>query len=206
LCCQKRSDAPVGIFGGTFNPIHRGHTALIAQAHDELMLDKIIVIPSGNPPHKRELDIASGNDRKRMVELALEDYPYCEISDYEMSREEYSYSATTLQYYSKYYSNIYFIIGADSLLQLDTWYHPEIVMRYATIVAANRDAHAAEELNKAADRLKANYGARVIFIHMPRIDVSSSAIRTHLANGLPVDGMLDAGVEEYIRQRGLYRV
>ena len=204
MCCLRRNNRPTGIFGGTFNPIHLGHIALARQAYEELGLDKVIIMPSGNPPHKQGLTIASEYDRCNMVRLAIEDYTYMEFSDYEITHTGYSYSALTLNEFAKYYSNIYFIIGADSLFQLDTWYHPETVMKYSTIVAANRDMHAITELEAAVSSLEQRYNARIKLIHMNDVPISSSDIRRRIMSGMPVDGMVSASVAQYIKEHHLY--
>lgn len=205
MFCQKRvSNKPIGLFGGTFNPIHLGHVAIARQAWKEFELEKVIVMPSGNPPHKRNMEIAADEYRCEMVRLAIEDYPELEFSDYEIVKEGYSFSSETLTEFSQRYSDIYFIIGADSLFQIEQWHCPKTVMQLATIVAANRDRHAVSELTAQAAHLEEKYGARIKFLHTPDIPISSSEIRQRIKDGQSVKGMLNPKVEDYIYKNGLY--
>lgn len=201
---KTKNNKPVGLFGGTFNPIHIGHIEIARQAYRELDLQKVIVMPSGRPPHKRDMEIETDDARCNMVKLAIEDYPELEFSDYEILKEGYSFSSDTLTEFVKLYQDIYFIIGADSLFQIESWHCPEIVMELAVIAVANRDNHAAEELYAQARYLSQKYKARIKFLHMRDMPVSSSEIRERIKNGKPVAGMLPLKVEEYIYRNGLY--
>ena len=120
----------IGILGGTFDPVHNGHLLLGEQAYREYGLDEIWFMPSHVPPHKKDHFITDGAARIRMLELATESIPYFTVSDFEMGREGNTYTAQTLALLKEAYPDIevYFIIGADSLYQLESWYHPEQVM------------------------------------------------------------------------------
>lgn len=206
MFCQeiKRNNKPVGLFGGTFNPIHTGHVEIARQACREFGLEKVIVMPSGKPPHKRDMTIAQNIARCDMVRLAIEDYPELEFSDYEVLKEGYSFSSETLTEFSKLYTQIYFIIGADSLFQIEDWHCPEVVMQLAVIAVANRDRRAVSELKNMAVYLENKYKARIEFMHMHDMPVSSSEIRERIQNGQSVTGMLNPKVEDYIYRNGLY--
>lgn len=201
---KTKNNKPVGLFGGTFNPIHIGHIEIARQAYRELDLQKVIVMPSGRPPHKRNMEIEDDDARCAMVKLAIEDYPELEFSDYEILKEGYSFSSDTLTEFVKLYQDICFIIGADSLFQIENWHCPEIVMELAVIAVANRDNHAAEELYAQARHLSEKYRARIKFLHMRDMPVSSSEIRERIKNGKLVTGMLSPKVENFIYRNGLY--
>jgi nicotinate-nucleotide adenylyltransferase len=200
----SENDGKIGIFGGTFNPFHNGHLRLALQAAEELSLKKIYVMPGGTPPHKAGLPCASAVHRCNMVRLAISGHPCLELSDYEATRPGPSYSALTLTEWRKKYGSIYFIIGADSLLGLESWYHPETVLSSATIVAANRGRKPEALLMDTARHLEEKYGARIRFLHMEDVPISSSRIRELLENGQDVGGMLDTLVMQYIKDNKLY--
>ena len=130
----------VGILGGTFDPVHNGHLLLGEQAYREYGLDEIWFMPSHVPPHKKDHHITDGAARIRMLELATESIPYFSVSDFEMGREGNTYTAQTLALLKEAYPDIevYFIIGADSLYQLESWYHPEQVMAQAVLLVSGR--------------------------------------------------------------------
>ena len=130
----------IGILGGTFDPVHNGHLLLGEQAYREYGLDEIWFMPSHVPPHKKDHLITDGAARIRMLELATESIPYFTVSDFEMGREGNTYTAQTLALLKEAYPDIevYFIIGADSLYQLESWYHPEQVMAQAVLLVSGR--------------------------------------------------------------------
>ncbi len=202
---QNANQSKIGILGGTFNPIHNGHIAIAEAARKELELDQVLVMPSGQPPHKRGLQIASAQDRSNMVQLAIADWKGLTFSDYEIRREGYSYSANTLEDFSARYGVVYFIIGADSLFQIRNWYHPEKVMEYAVLAVAGRDAKSREELESQASQLRKRYGARIVFLNCPDTPVSSSIIRKLCAEGKAIDGLVPPKVRDYIMDKGLYQ-
>lgn len=202
---QNAKQSKIGILGGTFNPIHNGHIAIAEAARKELELDHVLVMPSGQPPHKRGLQIASAQDRSNMVQLAIADLQGLTFSDYEISREGYSYSVNTLADFSARYGIVYFIIGADSLFQIGNWYRPEKVMEYAVLAVAGRDAKSRDELETQALQLRKRYSARIVFLNCPDTPVSSSAIRKLCAEGKMIDGLVPPTVRDYIIEKGLYR-
>ena len=120
----------IGIMGGTFDPVHNGHLLLGRQALSEYGLDQVWYMPSHIPPHKKDHRITDPKDRLAMLELALKGIPFFTVSDFEMKRDGNTYTAQTLELLKDAYpeDEFYFIIGADSLFQLETWYHPERVM------------------------------------------------------------------------------
>ena len=132
--------AKIGILGGTFDPVHNGHLALGKQAYEQFKLDEIWFMPSGHPPHKKSRLVTQGKEREDMVKLAIASVPYFVYSDFELKREGNTYTAQTLTLLREAYPQheFYFIIGADSLYEIEQWYHPELVIKQAVLLAAAR--------------------------------------------------------------------
>lgn len=145
----------IGIMGGTFDPVHNGHLLLGRQARSEYGLDEIWYMPSHIPPHKKDHRITDGKDRLAMLELALEGIPFFSVSDFEMKREGNTYTAQTLELLKEEYpeDKFYFIIGADSLFQLETWYHPEKVMELTSLLVSGREYDPGRTDPGSADQL-----------------------------------------------------
>ena len=197
----------IGIMGGTFDPVHNGHLLLGRQAHEEFDLDEIWYMPSHIPPHKKDHLITPGEDRIQMLKLALKDIPYCKVSDFEMNRPWNTYTARTLELLKEKYPNtrFYFIVGADSLFQIESWYHPEKVMALASILAAGRqyESHGIT-LAEQAEHLKQTYGADVHLLHNEENAAASADIRRRVREGKSISGVVPKAVAEYIRDRRLY--
>ena len=122
--------ADIGIMGGTFDPVHNGHLILGKQAYEEYGLDAVWFMPSGQPPHKKDRHVTPAGDRCAMVKLAIGDFPGFVFSDFEVLREGSTYTAQTLALLKETYGdhNFCYIIGADSLYEIESWYHPELVL------------------------------------------------------------------------------
>ncbi len=204
----------IGILGGTFSPIHYGHLAMAETAYRELMLDEVLFMPSGNPPHKG--NVISGEYRLEMVKLATDNMPYFTPSDYELLREGKIYTADTLTNLNNDNpDNDYtFILGADSFYSITKWYKPEIIMSKAVIAVCTRDNATYSQLNEYKDYLVNEYGARIKILNFTNIDVSSQEIRLYINDyySNQNDGTLDRikqfvpdKVIDYIFCKGLYR-
>lgn len=199
--------ARIGILGGTFDPIHNGHLRLGREAYEEFGLDAVWFMPSGNPPHKKDHKITEGELRECMVKLAIADTPYFLYSDFELNREGNTYTAQTLSLLRNTYREhtFYFIIGADSLYQIEQWFHPDEVMELAVLLVAGRayrDDH--QPLEKQIEYLARRYGAKIHPIHCREMDVSSEEIRAAVAAGQPISRYVPEAVEQYIMNHGLY--
>ncbi|MEY8337276.1 nicotinate-nucleotide adenylyltransferase [Lachnospiraceae bacterium 62-35] len=197
----------VGIMGGTFDPIHNGHILIGRQAYEEYQLDEIWYMPSGQPPHKRDHRVTDARIRGKMTRLAIEDYPYFRFSDFEIKRQGNSYTAQTLQVLTRDYPEhiFYFIVGADSLFQIETWYHPETIMELAVILAAGRDCkNKGRSLEEQIAYLKGAYHARIQRLHSGEIDVSSAELRSMAANGISLKPYVPPKVLAYIESQNLY--
>ena len=199
----------IGLMGGTFDPIHRGHLMLGQQAQEEYGLDEVWYMPSRIPPHKKDHKITSASDRCGMVQAAIAPYPKFLLSDFELKRTEgNTYTADTLRLLKKEYPSFefYFIVGADSIHDIEKWYHPDYVLREVTFLAAEREYENAERsLEDQISYLQKKYGARIYQLHCSTVDIASAEIRERLAANQPVDDLIPAAVFSYIREHGLYQ-
>lgn len=197
----------IGILGGTFNPIHNGHIAMAETAYKELVLDKVLFMPTGNPPHKEE--ILDAQHRCNMIELAIKDRDNFELSDFELKKEGTTYTAETLkQLCHQNPDNLYvFIMGADSFMEVNDWYHPERIFRYAHVAVCARDEVRERLVYIQRNCLKKIYDASVSILNFECVRVSSHDIRSTINNTKSTDSVADMihpDVAEYIRREGLY--
>lgn len=189
-----------GIFGGTFNPPHIAHSILGENIREQLLLDKIIFIPSGNPPLKNSIP---AYHRMEMAKLAFSDNPYFEVSDIEINDKDMkSYTVNTLMKLSVRYKNddvkLFLLIGADNYVNFNKWKEPERLFDYAEVVVLNRpDFNITDHVSEFRDKVK--------FIETPLLEISSSVIRERVSKELSVKYLLDEKVEEYILKNGLYK-
>jgi len=197
----------IGIMGGTFDPIHNGHILLGKQAYMEYGLDEIWFMPSHIPPHKKDHHITDSEDRVNMLRLALADLPYCKVSEFEMQREGNTYTAQTLELLREAYPEyqFYFIIGADSLFQLETWYHPEKVMALTSFLVSERECESGgRTFNEQISHLHETYGADIQVLHNEEVDIASAEIRKRIQEGKDVTKDIPKAVDTYIKAHGLY--
>lgn len=202
----------VGIMGGTFNPIHLGHIRLAKAAYKQFAMDKVLFIPSGEPPHKKNQAIADGTHRMKMVELAIKDYEYFEACDIEIMREGYSYTSDTLMELHKRNPDeeYYFILGADSLFQMENWKRADEIFEQCIVLAANRDDIPKEEFFKKIQYLREKFHGDIRTLDTPMMHISSTQIREALGDNV-LDGeddvnprFLDKNVVNYILEHKLY--
>ncbi|MHC5100048.1 nicotinate-nucleotide adenylyltransferase, partial [Peptoniphilus genitalis] len=196
-----------GIFGGSFNPIHYGHLMICEYIKEEMGLDKVIFIPTGNPPHK-ELEL-SAKDRYEMVRLAISPNPDFEISDIETTRVKKSYTVDTIRELKKIYKEekLYFLIGLDSLFQLKTWMKIEDLSQEIEFVVALRPGYLnREEVNKEIDFLRENFGTKINLIKTPLYEISSTDLRDRIREGKSLRYLIPKKVLDYIEESGFYKV
>ncbi|EKY22257.1 nicotinate-nucleotide adenylyltransferase [Clostridium celatum] len=196
-----------GIMGGTFNPIHLAHLYIAYEAKEQLNLDKVIFIPAGNPPHKKNNGIIDAEYRYNMVKKAIDGYEDFIISDYEVNKNGYSYTYETLKYLkNKYYdTEIFFISGGDSLMDIEKWREPEQVLKNCTFVAFNRGVYTKEILSEQKKKLEDKYKCKITLLDVVDIDISSSIIRKRIQDGKRVDFFLSKEVKDYIEENALYK-
>lgn len=202
----------VGIYGGAFSPIHMGHVRAAYAFLNEMRLDKLIIVPSERPPHKKDMPGATDGDRLNMARLAFEgsgEYRVgrIEISDFELKLNTQSYTACTLEHFASPGRILYFLVGTDVFLKLSRWYRAEDIFRLADIVLMRRedeDGMLRLIKEKSAEYIR-EYGAKVHVLDLPSTVISSSDVRVRLSAGLPTEGLLPSPVEEYIKNNNLYR-
>ena len=197
----------VGLLGGTFNPIHYGHLLLAESARDRLELDKIIFIPTGSNPHKvGDCDI-NAYDRLNMTRLAVETNPCFELLSIEIEREGYTYTVDTLKELDQLYkdTDFYFISGADIIFEIDKWKEAHKVLNKLKIVTTCRPGYDQGHLDKRIEELQEIYGAKILKLFTPEINISSSEIRSRIKHGYSIKYLLPDIVEEYILEQKLYR-
>ncbi len=187
-----------GIFGGSFDPPHTGHLSILKYCEKKFGLEKIIIVPTGTPPHKSGC-VASAKQRFEMCRLAFENYI---VSDYETTKKGYSFSSDMLAHFKKIYpeDELYFIIGGDSVAYIDKWHEPEKIFAAAKIIAAKRNAGDERAIKEQETR----FGVTIYSAENPLVDISSTAIRRKIKNDGVVYGVNDA-VEKYITKNNLYR-
>lgn len=199
----------IGLMGGTFDPIHLGHLMLGQQALEEYGLDEVWYMPSRIPPHKKDHRITPAKDRCAMVQAAIAPYPGFVFSDFELRRTEgNTYTADTLRLLKEAYPEyeFYFIVGADSIHDIEKWYHPEYVLKEVIFLTADREyENSVRSLDEQIAYLTKKYNARIYRLHCDRMNIASAEIRERLAGERPVDDLIPLAVLTYIREHDLYR-
>lgn len=209
----------IGVLGGTFDPVHRGHTQLAHDAVSALALDELRCVPAGNPPH-RCAPLASAEERLAMVGLAFADLPGYVIDDAEIRQAGPSWTILTLERLRAALpeASLVLIVGADAFLGLPSWHRWQDLIRYAHLAVANRPgsnldvaalpeplqtllrAHSAED----ASELRQSRAGRIVSFTMTPCAVSATQIRAAVRQGHPIASLVSAPVENYIRQHHLY--
>lgn len=196
----------IGIMGGTFNPIHYAHLILAENAFEQYSLDEVIFLPSRKPAYKPLEDIVEDEHRKNMVMLAIKDNPHFTISTMEFDREGNTYTADTLTLLSEQYPDdtFYFIIGGDSLFQLEKWYNFKTVLKLSHILAAGRDDTKEDEIQNKIAELNSKYNAKISYLRVPSMEISSKMIRDRIYSNETVQYFLPDNVLHYIKEKNLY--
>lgn len=198
-----------GIFGGTFNPVHLGHLAVCEAAHAAHGLGRVLLVPSGAPPHKQnEQELVPGARRLEMVRIAVEGRDFLEPSPVELDRSGPSYMVDTLELLQRQYpeDELFLVVGGDTVGELSTWYSWRRLFELSRIVAVNRPGFSPD----FDDPLFAQLSAEILrqcaadMVEMDEVDISSTRIRRAAARGEELASWVPPGVSDYIRDHGLY--
>jgi len=218
----------IGLFGGTFNPIHIGHLHAIQAVKEKFALDQSCVIPSAIPPHKKTHDIVDAKDRLEMVRLAISDYPYLSVSDVELKRSGPSFTIDTVNHFKSILSEdtmLYLIMGLDAFLEIDTWKSYTDFFMLISFIIMVRPGPGLDESstdwktieNYCKSKISDGYEfstTQSCFIHADKkpififdvnpIDISSTKIRKFIREKKSIQSMVPKKVEKFIKTKGLY--
>jgi len=201
----------LGIFGGTFDPIHYGHLRLAEEVRKQLNLEKILFIPSYLPPHKLAMKVTDADQRAEMVALAIKGHPCFEPSRIEMRRKGISYTFETLAELKKIHpqTELYVMMGVDQLLEIETWKNPHSIFRLSKVVVMNRPGTAENGFGEIRNLFSKmgirDWESKMIWMEVTPTDISSTMIRERVAKGKSISGLVPKAVEEYILNKGLYK-
>jgi nicotinate-nucleotide adenylyltransferase len=200
----------IGVFGGTFDPIHLGHLILAEQCRESGKLDEVWFLPAGNPPHKQEHGITRFDQRVEMIELAIAGYPPFRVEPIEQEMPGLTYTANVLPELRRRHADVelFLLIGSDSLNDLPRWYEPQRIVANAALLVmlrANYPARSIEEVREGL-KLPADAPLHIEYVPMPPlIDISSSDLRKRVIEGRSIRYLVPRSVECYIAERKLYR-
>jgi nicotinate-nucleotide adenylyltransferase len=196
----------LGVFGGTFDPIHIGHLLIAQVALEEAQLDRVLFIPAGVNPLKVGKKAASGEHRLKMVELAIAGTPQFAVSDWEVRRPGPSYTVDTLQYIREQHpdAELFLIIGADNLKLLPRWKQIERIAEMATILALTRPGTDLRESAERAVEMLSSLRSRIRLVEIPGLDISSTWLRDRMVHNRSVAHLLPAEVIRYCKENKLY--
>ena len=194
----------IGIFGGTFDPIHYGHLVAAEEARAVLALERVLIVPAGQPPHKTKRPITAVEHRLVMAQLAIASNPHFELSRVDLERPGPHYSVDMVTRLRRQLGpgDIYFIVGMDSLMELPTWHEPERLMGLCYIVGVNRPGYHYDlgPLEKAVPGISGH----IMILEAPQLEISSHELHDRVRRGLPIKYQVPEAVEEYIQRHKLY--
>jgi nicotinate-nucleotide adenylyltransferase len=197
----------IGILGGTFDPPHIGHLWLATLAADAMALDRVLFMPAAQPPHKVGQPVSRATDRLLMTRLAIAGNPLLDLCLIEMERPGPSYTIDSIDELERLHpgdTQLYLVMAADSLAQIDTWREPDRLLERIEWIVGPRPGDALPDRSSLEARF-AEHASRIHLLEGPSLDVSSTALRERVANGQPIRYLVPRGVEELITERGLYR-
>ncbi len=197
----------IGILGGTFDPIHIGHLCVAEAARDAFNLNKVLFIPTGDPPHKKSSRLASGKDRVKMIQKAISNNPNFRLDSREIERIGTTYTIDTLTELKELYPHdeLFFIIGGDTLLELKTWRNFSSVAGLCDFIVYQRLGYRQHDQEDEALRLQKIYQTRIHFVEGPYLEVSSKDIRRRLEQKQTIRYLVPDEVVIYIKEHNLYK-
>lgn len=196
----------IAIFGGAFNPVHSGHIHLVDELCGLNSFDKVLLIPTANPPHKSSSGLISGEHRINMLNLAFSDFDNVEISTIEFESTEKSYTYHTLEKLKKLYPNdtLTLLIGSDQLFNFDKWYKYDEILKLADVQAITREESQRQAVADFLNSNKDNDLSKITVLVAKPVVVSSTEIRNRVKNGESIADLVPKSVEEYIKDNNLY--
>ncbi len=194
------------IYGGTFDPIHKGHIALAEHAVRECGIDKLIFMPAYVSPFKQNRKTAPGRDRAAMIESILGyNKAFC-LSRYELGKEGPSYTYDTVMHWKQLLNaKISFILGFDSIIEIDTWYRGEEILKEVSLITARRPDASDSDGWEKIKYYREKFGTVTTVLEMAPVDASSTEVRNNVHAGLPISDMVAPEVERYISEHDLYK-
>jgi len=201
----------IGIMGGTFNPVHHGHLVTAQEALDQFDLDEVIFIPTGDPPHKIDDLLAHAEDRYLMTVIATSSNSSFFVYRIEIDRKGKSYTIDTVKELRKLFgsgSELYFITGADAILEILTWKNTREIVTLAKFIAATRPGYDLSKIKELETTLfddEDEGDQRIFIMEIPALAISSTDIRQRIKIGRPVNYLVPEGVNNYILKHGLYK-
>ncbi len=198
----------VGIFGGTFDPVHIGHLRAAEEVREGVGLEEVWFVPAGQPPHKTGRRITPFEVRFKMLTLAVRDNPFFKVLDIEGREPSPSYTLNTLLRLKEEFpeNEFFFILGADAFLEIHTWYRYQEIPRHCTLVVVTREGISFGEMERQKREVfNGELEEKVVFFEVTRLEVSSSLVREMLSEGRSVRYLLPEEVLELVEELGLYR-
>ncbi|MDE7098065.1 MAG: nicotinate (nicotinamide) nucleotide adenylyltransferase, partial [Ruminococcus sp.] len=188
----------IGIYGGSFNPVHNGHINLAVSAVNELKLDKLYFVPSGISPHRSSAEYASGDDRLKMLKLACRVSEKLDVCDYEIRKDGKSYTIYTVEEFRRRFPHdeLFLLVGSDMLMIFETWNQFEDILKEVTLAVVSRKSGDIAELEKKAENLR-KYGNIIVCSAEP-LEISSTEIRKKIEKNEKLSCYLDENVVQYI--------
>lgn len=194
----------VGILGGTFDPIHNAHITIAKEALKQFNLDEILIMPTPYPPHKDKNKITGNFHRANMIKLAIDSLDKIRFSDFELNSHDVTYTADTLHMLKELHpeNEYYFIMGSDSIASFKSWYRPDVILKFAKLIAVKRDDESSKKMDVNISEIEKEYNTHIGILSMPAVDISSSYIRCNSYEA--IKSMVPEPVYEYIVENNLY--
>lgn len=201
-----RSCGKIAIIGGAFDPIHFGHLAAAQTVYDNFDVDKVVLMPLGDAPHKN-MSRTTADERYSMVLEAIRDNPAFAASDIEIRRRGKTYTVDTVEQIKSINPklDIYFVMGADEFQSIDTWRMPDKLFSLCRVIAVSRPGYNTDGLVKKINDVKKKYSGEAFFLEIPSLDISSSDLRMKIKEGKSVKYLMPKEAEEYIFKHDLYK-
>ena len=197
----------IGILGGAFNPIHNGHLMIAESAREQFALDRVLFIPTGHSPRKHKQRITDSVHRCAMISLAISDKDCFVLDEIEVHSSAISYTYRTMEKLKEEYISceLFFVLGADSLFDFESWRNPELILKNCNILAAYRKHQHQEKFFQQISYLNKKYPDKFFPLDAPILDVSSQEIRQRVIEGRTIEHFVPESVEAYIQQHKLYK-